>query len=612
MKIHFSIKLLTFFLSFFMIIFLTINIIPKPKLCAIKGEADFASFNINKTTVINGEWQVFSHQLIATDNVEIENLEAKYVNVPTTKQFNFNDYDYVSYRMILKNVPINQDIMIVLNNISEGYNLYVNRKIIYTNNKLRKGNEAIRFDTVNQPYHTESSELEIIIEISNYDTNFTGLVKPPHIVSYTVFQRHSLIDLAYKIFLIGSFSFAIFYQLLLISFRNSDRGTLYFTIACIFEALSLLTYKSHYFFTLENLFNISEKFLLYGHFLSIYISTGFIYLTYRSFFKKKKFTLFDLIITCILSFIIISPLLFSVRNFMGLLLVFNSLNLIVIILIFIWSIKYIKANPINLYLTTILGLIFCANTYDALIEMNIIANGEKQSYLIFLSTIIIFNEIIANKHDHELSNVQEVIELNKKIRDTEFTFLNTQIQSHFIYNTLNSIQALCNTNPHKASELIEDFSMYLRTRLEFNKMPILIDIEDELENIRTYLNIEKARFGNRVNYQYNLKVGDFKIPPLTVQPLVENAVKHGISKKKGGGTVTISTFSDDDFIYIVVEDNGLGFDPELLSEKQRVGTVNISHRLSLHLNATLTIESKINVGTKSTIKIPLDWNNYVK
>ena len=149
--------------------------------------------------------------------------------------------------------------------------------------------------------------------------------------------------------------------------------------------------------------------------------------------------------------------------------------------------------------------------------------------------------------------------------------MNTQIQSHFIYNTLNSIQALCNTNPHKASELIEDFSMYLRTRLEFNKMPILIDIEDELENIRTYLNIEKARFGNRVNYQYNLKVGDFKIPPLTVQPLVENAVKHGISKKKGGGTVTISTFSDDDFIYIVVEDNGLGFDPELLSEK-RVGT----------------------------------------
>ena len=148
--------------------------------------------------------------------------------------------------MILKNVPINQDIMIVLNNISEGYNLYVNRKIIYTNNKLRKGNEAIRFDTVNQPYHTESSELEIIIEISNYDTNFTGLVKPPHIVSYTVFQRHSLIDLAYKIFLIGSFSFAI---VIIITncFRNSDRGTLYFTIACIFEALSLLTYKSHYF-----------------------------------------------------------------------------------------------------------------------------------------------------------------------------------------------------------------------------------------------------------------------------------------------------------------------------------------------------------------------------
>ena len=217
--------------------------------------------------------------------------------------------------------------------------------------------------------------------------------------------------------------------------------------------------------------------------------------------------------------------------------------------------------------------------------------------------------LVLYKREIELTNVQEIIRLNNKIRDTEFTFLNTQIQSHFIYNTLNSIQSLCNTNPSKASELIEDFSTYLRTRLEFNKMPYLIDIEDELENIRTYLNIEKVRFENRVNYDYDLKVGAFKIPPLSVQPLVENAVKHGISKKRGGGKILISTYEDENFIYISVQDDGLGFDVESLNEKQRVGTENIRHRLALHLDATLLIDSQVNKGTIAIIKIPQNWLN---
>lgn len=607
MKIHFSIKLITILLIFYIFVFLIINVLPRPKLNVVQGEADFSTFNINASTIINGEWQVFYNQLIATDNVNIDNLQPQYVTIPNKKQLNFNKYGYVSYRTVLKNVPKNQEVMIVLNGITGGYNLFLNRTIVYTNNKVQKDDINVKFDIIYNPYYNVSDDLEIIIEISNYDLNYTGINRAPKIMTNIVFQKHIFIDLAYKIFLFGSFFFAIFYQLLLISFRNSDRGTLYYTLACVCEVISLLTYRSHYFFTLETLFKIKDTYLLYAHFVSIYLSTAFIYLSFRSFFRKRKFDLFDLLITCLMGFMIITPFIFTARNFMGFLLIYNLLNLVSLGVMLIWSIKYIRYNYLNLYLTIILALIFSGNLYDTLIEMNVITNGEKQNYIIFLATIIIFNAIIVNRREYELSNVQEVIELNKKIRDTEFTFLNTQIQSHFIYNTLNSIQALCNTNPSKASELIEDFSMYLRTRLEFNKMPLLIDIEDELENIRTYLNIEKARFGHRVNYQYNLKVGDFKIPPLTVQPLVENAVKHGISKKKGGGTIIISTYEDSNYIYIVVEDNGLGFDPKLLSEKQRVGTENINHRLSLHLNATLTIDSKTNVGTKATIKIPSNW-----
>ncbi|MFA7367768.1 MAG: ATP-binding protein, partial [Bacilli bacterium] len=114
----------------------------------------------------------------------------------------------------------------------------------------------------------------------------------------------------------------------------------------------------------------------------------------------------------------------------------------------------------------------------------------------------------------------------------------------------------------------------------------------------------KQRFGKRINVTYNLLVGEFKVPPLTIQPLVENAVKHGISKKREGGTIFISSTEDNNFIYVSIADNGIGFELKNLPEKQRVGTQNIRHRLNLHLNATLEINSQINEGTIATIKIP--------
>ena len=597
----------TGFLSLLIIGVLVYSCKPKPKLNVIWGEADFSNFDITDTSIINGQWQVFRDQLIATDNININGQPVEYVNLPYQDTFNFNKYGYASYRVLLKNVPTNEEIMVILNGINDGYNLYFNRELVYTNNRLKKGDNLVKFDFIYHPYYNTSSDLEIIIEVSNYSFNYTGLQKTPLITTNIVYQRNVFYNLAVKVFLIGSLFFAILYQLLVIGFRNYDKGALYFSLVCICGVISIITYKSTYSYVIETLLNIKEKLIITAHFVSMYLATGFIFLAFNSSFKKSKSTKFGILILLLVGVTSILPLLFAIRIFSGIRLVFNAINLITIALIFIWSLKQINKNYLNKYISVIISLIFIGSVYDTLIDVNIIPYSEKISYLIFLVSIIIFSAISAFKREMELSNVQEIIRLNAKIRDTEFTFLNTQIQSHFIYNTLNSIQALCNTNPSKAGELIEDFSTYLRTRLEFNKMPYLIDIEDELENIRTYLNIEKVRFENRVNYEYDLKVGAFKIPPLTVQPLVENAVKHGISKKKGGGTILIATYEDEDYIYIAVNDNGLGFDPTSLSEKQRVGTENIHLRLALHLNAQLLIDSKVDVGTTAIIKIPHNW-----
>ena len=135
-------------------------------------------------------------------------------------------------------------------------------------------------------------------------------------------------------------------------------------------------------------------------------------------------------------------------------------------------------------------------------------------------------------------------------------------------------------------------------------MPNLINLEDEIEHIKTYINIEQTRFGDNIKCVYDLQITDIKIPPLSVQPLVENAVKHGVSKQVGGGVIILSTYEDKRNVYIRVKDNGLGFDVDKLKDSKRVGFNNIKDRLSLYLGATIKLESKIGVGTVVTITIP--------
>jgi sensor histidine kinase YesM len=593
--------------SLFLIFFFAVviyDLIPQRKINLSDGYGDFANFEIDDRTLLNGNWEVYQNQLIGTDNLNINDLDFGYVKLPYINPTNSTKYGYVSYRAVIKNVPHGESLIITLDSVQGGYAIYLNRVLILSNDQIKKGPEKISLEDELTLYTNNQDELEIIIEVSNYDYDFTGLIKAPIISSLKSFRKHFLSNILFKVFIIGALFFAIMYLLFVIGIRNNEKSSIYFSLVIVCGLISLILYRSTYSFYLENIFNIYGSWITYLHHISNFMATIFLLMAIRTYYNIRKSKIVNSLMLILTILIALLPFAFNIRNFLSNILFFNILNIFNILCILLLSLKHVKKNTLNIYISIIIALILLGGIYDALIVENIIPYAEKISNGVFLLCIFLYSLIISFKQEIKLSNVEEIILLNNKIRDTEFTFLNTQIQSHFIYNTLNSIQALCNTNPAKASELIEDFSMYLRTRLEFNKMPMLIDIEDELENIRTYLNIEKERFGNRVNYVYDLKCGDFKIPPLTVQPLVENSVKHGISKKKGGGTLTIATRQDDKFIYIVVSDNGLGFDPKLLNEKQRVGTQNIRHRLDLHLDATLTIDSKPNEGTISIIRIP--------
>ncbi len=160
----------------------------------------------------------------------------------------------------------------------------------------------------------------------------------------------------------------------------------------------------------------------------------------------------------------------------------------------------------------------------------------------------------------------------------------SRIQPHFLYNSLTSIIYYADKDPGKTKTALVDFSRYLRKNLEAISAEGPVRFEDELEHTKKYLALEKLRFEEKLKIVYEIEDRDFSLPVLTLQPLVENAVKHGIRKNRDGtGQVTIRTFRKAEKHVIEVIDDGVGFDVESLSQSDdtHIGVMNVKKRLGM-------------------------------
>ena len=180
----------------------------------------------------------------------------------------------------------------------------------------------------------------------------------------------------------------------------------------------------------------------------------------------------------------------------------------------------------------------------------------------------------------------------------------TQIQPHFLYNTISTISALCYTAPEKAGRIADSFGLYLRQNLDSLGTVGLIPFTDELAHTRTYTDIEMTRF-ETIRVEYDIRDDGFCVPPLTLQPIVENAIRHG-AFVRDEGLVRVSTRGTEAAHEIAVWDNGDGFDPAKLSEGDgsHIGIWNVRERLERMCGGSLDIESGGGDGTTVTIRIP--------
>ena len=183
----------------------------------------------------------------------------------------------------------------------------------------------------------------------------------------------------------------------------------------------------------------------------------------------------------------------------------------------------------------------------------------------------------------------------------------SQIQPHFIFNSLTVIKHFCRHNPMLAEKAIVDFSHFLRGNMDSINSREPIQFNKELAHTKAYLSLEMYRFGDDLNIIYDIKATGFLLPPLTLQPIVENAVRHGIRETQDGkGTVTIMTREYDDRNEIMVIDDGKGFVPQEYpdSDKPHIGIENVRYRLKNMSNRTLTIDSVMGQGTVAVISVP--------
>lgn len=216
---------------------------------------------------------------------------------------------------------------------------------------------------------------------------------------------------------------------------------------------------------------------------------------------------------------------------------------------------------------------------------------------ITLSVLFIFFNIQLDRDIQHEKDKQELTEANIRV-------MLSQIQPHFLYNTLAAIRGMCETDPARAKEAINDLSLFLRVNMDSLTNDRPIPFEQELRHVRSYLNLEQYLSDSNLNVEYDIGTTYFCVPALSLQPLVENAVQKGIRKKEGGGTVVIRTEETEQHYRIVVSDDGTGFDTGILTESGHIGIKNVRKRLEVLCGGTLDIRSVQGKGTTVCISMP--------
>ena len=275
---------------------------------------------------------------------------------------------------------------------------------------------------------------------------------------------------------------------------------------------------------------------------------------------------------------------------------------------------WVKRNQINKKRCNAIFMFITLPILASIIQLFIYGFSLSIIAIIIVS-LIMFGQALEDNTKTMMEQRGYIEKQNQELEDMRMRIAISQIKPHFLYNTLSAISILCDKDINKAKGILESLADYLKENVSSIETEDPIPFTEELQHTRDYLVIEEARFPDRFKVEYDIKATDFDIPALTIQPIVENAVNHGVCAKGTDepGNIRISTEEGYGYIRIKIYDDGVGFDvneyeKEIVSDNKRIGIRNVRNRLKIVENAEMRISSTPGVGTTVEIIIPKKTN----
>ncbi len=413
-------------------------------------------------------------------------------------------------------------------------------------------------------FDVQGSVLDLTVQVANHSYPDSGIVMPIRFGLAPVIIRDRIIAVTVDVLTVAVFLFCMSFFLFqfLLSKKKSDMewASLLFCLFVLSLAANVLTHSEkllYYLFQdipymdfcrMQILSAMSGFYLLYLYVIRVFPM------------PYNRLTLWSLnILMAVLVAVVLSTSIFLNETITH---VVEGIGLFLLVHIFLRMIRgWMQVQTGKYYIA--LGI--CTSMGMCLGNLL----GNRTAYMgVFapqgLEPLFVLSQILYIIH------VQTITK--ERLLDREAAFLNAQIKPHFLFNTLNTIQSLCFTDARKAEQLLAELGVFLHGRMDLNTTAGLVPLEQELQTTRAYISIEMARFESKFAYAEDVGHPPLQIllPPLTIQPLVENAFKHGLRMRRTGGIISVKVREEEKFALVEVCDNGVGI-PDSIPEEIRAG-----------------------------------------
>jgi len=575
---------------------------------------------------LNGEWEFYWGRLLSPEDFVSGKVEQKdFIRVPgswTKYRFsgsNLPHEGFATYRLLVRSNSSRENMAIKYRLVVSSCKIWVDKKLVFECGNVSRDKKEHKGQITPQIIPVSlGKSTEIIVQVSNYGYSDGGFI-----VSFAlgnivqVFNARRRLEFM-DVFIFSSILIMGLYHLAWFMTFMEEKSTLIFGIICLMVAIRVLTMGEMLLYSIIPITALCEKLATFSLAMALMLMAMFI----KSLFPEetpKWFVRYSQVISTLYSILLfltpqnINAAFYTVYEVLAI----PCLPYLYFILI--CSVKNKRNGSIIALTAMSILLIVCIN--DVLTQLGLLRIGYfiPQGFTMF---IYVQSFMLASKFSNSFRTIKILseklisiyhikVQKEEMLLKSELRTLQAQIKPHFLFNSLNMVIHVCRISPQKAIELLTDLSNYLRCGFSFKNDEEFIDIGREILHVKSYLSLEMARFQNRLNVIFDIDEGiKCNVPPFILQPIVENAIVHGLLPKIDGGTVKISIKFSKKIILIKVEDDGVGMSEECVesilkekNEKAGIGVANVNNRLKKVYGTGLKIESRPDQGTSVTMKI---------